>query len=285
MAFHTPQATAMKDRQQQYQMYLQQQQQQQQQPFSLLFSPPPGGSPTVKKTSDKPKQSPVHNIPNIFEVTPGSTPRSRRRSMTPASSMAKDTPPPPPGQGLLDSPGFPGPSRFGAMYGATPHGATKGQDGYGAEDMAVSPAEVPQSQAFPAILQEPSGYVTADLSLQTLADHEPTRWVTVFGFNQSDAALVIGEFSKCGEIVDFGTFNDGPGVNWMHIKYSVRFKVKIDSFSLHLTWGNNNSSESSNPQMERFQWHIPVDSCRTNTTPSVRCFAMEISYQPRAWWV
>lgn len=232
MAFHTPQPSGLKDRQQQYQLHLQQQQQQQQQqqPFSLLFSPPPGGSSVVKKTAEKAKQSPVHAIPNIFETTPyetipgapGSTPRSRRRSMTPASSMAKDTPPPPPGQSLLDSPGFPGPS-FGNMYGATPHhGASKEPDGYGAEDMAVSPAGGPQSQAFPEIPQEPNGYIPADLSLQTVEDHEPTLWVTVFGFNQSDAALVVGEFSKCGDIVDFGTFNDGPGVNWMHIKYSVR---------------------------------------------------------------
>jgi nuclear pore complex protein Nup53 len=54
---------------------------------------------------------------------------------------------------------------------------------------------------------------------RALREYEST-WVTVFGFPQADVPLVLREFGKCGDIVQFGSFEDGPHCNWLHISYS-----------------------------------------------------------------
>jgi hypothetical protein len=43
----------------------------------------------------------------------------------------------------------------------------------------------------------------------------------VFGFAHNDLPLVLREFGKCGDIMQFGTFGDAPQANWIHINYAV----------------------------------------------------------------
>jgi nuclear pore complex protein Nup53 len=208
MSFHTPQTAGNKE----------------QQPFSLLFSP-------SMKAADGQKHSPlgrsssVTPTPHFGGATQGSfgaagareqpTPPSRRRSLTPASSMAKDTPPPPPADSLLDSPGLGGPT-LNAW-------ATAGDAGGGVEDMSTSPiGGVQQQQQHGGVLPpHVAAAVAGDYAAagRALREYEST-WVTVFGFSQADVPLVLREFGKCGDIVQFGSFEDGPHCNWLHINYS-----------------------------------------------------------------
>ena len=41
-------------------------------------------------------------------------------------------------------------------------------------------------------------------------------WVTVYGFNPEDQAAVLREFSKCGDILRFGSGREDR-VNWIHL--------------------------------------------------------------------
>lgn len=184
----------------------------QQQPVSLLFSPSLKAtdgqkhSPAALGRSPSTTPGPFGAAPAAGFGAPGATPPSRRRSLTPASSMAKDTPPPPPADSLLDSPGLGG-AAFGGWATADPGGV---------EDMATSP-----SGAAPAAPPQPSAaagdYAAAGRALR---DYDST-WVTVFGFSQADVPAVLSEFGKCGDVVGFGTYEDGPHVNWLHIKFAV----------------------------------------------------------------
>ena len=58
--------------------------------------------------------------------------------------------------------------------------------------------------------------------MYSVEDYE-SRWVQVYGFNGGDLPLVLREFSKCGEIVDFGHASDGPYVNWVYIGFDSKF--------------------------------------------------------------
>ena len=58
--------------------------------------------------------------------------------------------------------------------------------------------------------------------MYSVEDYE-SRWVQVYGFNGGDLSLVLREFSKCGEIVDFGHASDGPYVNWVYIGFDSKF--------------------------------------------------------------
>jgi len=210
MSFHTPQSAGNKE----------------QQPFSLLFSP-------SMKAADGQKHSPLGRSSSItptphfgaqqsFGAVPRqeqSTPPSRRRSLTPASSMAKDTPPPPPADSLLDSPGLAGPS---LNTWATTHPGEAGAGGV--EDMSTSPiggVHNLQQQHGSALPTHVAAAVAGDYAAagRALRDYEST-WVTVYGFSQADVPLVLREFGKCGDIVHFGSFEDGPHCNWLHINYA-----------------------------------------------------------------
>jgi nuclear pore complex protein Nup53 len=50
--------------------------------------------------------------------------------------------------------------------------------------------------------------------------------VTIYGFHQNDLPLVLKEFSKCGDIVEFGSFDDGPYVNWTHVCYESKYAAQ-----------------------------------------------------------
>lgn len=136
------------------------------------------------------------------------TPSSRRRSLTPASSRQMDTPPPPPMDSLLDSPRgvgagpVPWPSQDGAedmQVSTSPYGGARG-------GAAPAPAAAAPSRE----LARPAG--------GDVAGYEDT-WVTVFGFGPNDLPLVMREFSKAGDILQFGTFGEASQVNWVHLQY------------------------------------------------------------------
>lgn len=139
-------------------------------------------------------------------VAAGPTPSSRRRSLTPASSRQMDTPPPPPMDSLLDSPGG-----LGLSSAAWP------LDQDGVEEMQVSTS--PYAVAARAAGM-PAAAVGQELARAAHAfEALDETWVTVFGFCQADLPLVIREFSKAGDIQQFGTFGEGAAVNWIHIEY------------------------------------------------------------------
>ena len=46
------------------------------------------------------------------------------------------------------------------------------------------------------------------------------EWVTVFGFQPSQLQTIMREFSRCGDIRNFGSFRE-EFVNWVHIQYAV----------------------------------------------------------------
>ena len=48
----------------------------------------------------------------------------------------------------------------------------------------------------------------------------PDEWVTVFGFQPAQLQTVMREFSRCGDIQNFGSFREDH-VNWVHIQYAV----------------------------------------------------------------
>lgn len=50
-------------------------------------------------------------------------------------------------------------------------------------------------------------------------------WVTVFGFTAQEQHIVLREFAKCGNIVQFGNGREDR-VNWLHLQYSVSLSPK-----------------------------------------------------------
>lgn len=48
-------------------------------------------------------------------------------------------------------------------------------------------------------------------------------WVTVYGFSPDDLPLVLREFQRCGDILQWGTFGASPQSNFMHIQYQNKY--------------------------------------------------------------
>lgn len=44
-------------------------------------------------------------------------------------------------------------------------------------------------------------------------------WVTIYGFSQTDIPLILKEFAKCGDILQWGTFGQ-PQANFIHVQVS-----------------------------------------------------------------
>lgn len=188
--------------------------------FSLLFSPP-------SKSAD-PQQQQASPLARSTSKTPGSTagkgafatreytPSSRRRSATPASSVGRETPPPP-FASLFDTMGLPRDHREG---GKTPLSVDE------AVDMATSPV----AGVLEAAPQQPSlrqqNVAPMALGSQPNVQDYDSCWVTIYGFHQSDLPLVLKEFSKCGDIFEFGSFDDGPYVNWTHVCYENKYAAQ-----------------------------------------------------------
>lgn len=48
-------------------------------------------------------------------------------------------------------------------------------------------------------------------------------WVTVYGFSPDDLPLVLKEFQRCGDILQWGTFGASSQSNFMHIQYQNKY--------------------------------------------------------------
>lgn len=58
---------------------------------------------------------------------------------------------------------------------------------------------------------------------EVLSDAEAEHWVTVYGFTRDEKSLVLREFQRDGDIVNFGTFSDvGASSNWLHVRFATK---------------------------------------------------------------
>lgn len=58
---------------------------------------------------------------------------------------------------------------------------------------------------------------------EVLSDSEAEHWVTVYGFSKDEKALVLREFQRDGDIVNFGDFNEnGESTNWLHVRFATK---------------------------------------------------------------
>ncbi len=48
-------------------------------------------------------------------------------------------------------------------------------------------------------------------------------WVTVYGFAAEDLPALLGEFQKCGDVLQWGSFGAPPGANFVHIQYQNQY--------------------------------------------------------------
>lgn len=186
-------------------------------PFHVLFSPPVRSDPLAEKQQSSPLARSASKPPSDRNVGDGShshlfrdyTP-ARRRSKTfspmrggeQGSGERQDTgsgreTPPPPTVSMFQN---------GSLYND--------------ENMATQDSEsAPRGREsrMPREVLLPAG--------KRVEDYEHT-WVTVYGFHQNDLPLVLKEFSKCGDIVDFGHGNDGPYVNWTYICFDTKYAAQ-----------------------------------------------------------
>lgn len=174
---------------------------------SLLFTPKVGESKTAVPDymSPKPSRSPSTGYrtgTRERSMSPGSF---RRRSLTPSGSY-RETPPPPPADSLLDSP-------IGALPMAYSLEASR-------QDAAA--AAGPSTSAAPGPPAAWSAYGMQAAPVQEAVD----GWITVFGFAPGQLELVLQEFSKCGDILQFGTFGQGATANWVHIQYENKYAAQ-----------------------------------------------------------
>ena len=57
----------------------------------------------------------------------------------------------------------------------------------------------------------------------SLSDSEAEHWVTVYGFSKDEKAIVLREFQRDGDIVNFGAFNErSNAVNWLHVRFATK---------------------------------------------------------------
>lgn len=91
--------------------------------------------------------------------------------------------------------------------------ATRGTPGVGRP--AASPAVPPPLQATTNFgYQQPSQQQDYD-----------DVWVTVYGFSQQDAPLVLQEFHRCGDIINWGNYGQ-PQANYMHIQFQNKYAAQ-----------------------------------------------------------
>ncbi|KAK9833201.1 hypothetical protein WJX74_009964 [Apatococcus lobatus] len=177
---------------------------------SLLFTPRSGdlkGQPDFRTPRAARSPSSGYGKSGMRE---GSTPR--RRSLSPSGSAQRDAapPPPPPSESLLDSPAS---HSLSPWARTAPAGDKGGEAGPSSQPAAAGPppsATLQESFAQPR--QQPQAQVPSD------------EWVTVFGFQPAQLQTVMREFSRCGDIQNFGSFREDH-VNWVHVQYANKWQT------------------------------------------------------------
>ncbi|GAX74822.1 hypothetical protein CEUSTIGMA_g2269.t1 [Chlamydomonas eustigma] len=70
------------------------------------------------------------------------------------------------------------------------------------------------------------GQGVMDLSYErTFAPEYEDVWVTVFGFAPGDTSLILKEFSKCGDILQWGSYGQ-PNSNFLHLQYQNKYAAQ-----------------------------------------------------------
>lgn len=63
------------------------------------------------------------------------------------------------------------------------------------------------------------------MRLEPMGQSEDT-WVTVFGFGGDDLPLVLREFQRCGDILQWGTFGSSTQSNFIHMQYQTKYAAQ-----------------------------------------------------------
>ena len=187
-------------------------------PISLLFSPPTSDPLAEKQSSPLARSAtkaardevnaPFHPFRDYTPVhrrrnTPSSSNRQASPLLSGGGPSTSPSPPPPPTMSLFDT--------AGGEASASPMNVSGGKGQYGDRRQSLGR---PPAQQIPVLHHG-----------MRVEDYEDC-WVTVYGFHQNDVPLVLKEFSKCGEIVDFGHFTDGPYVNWIHVCFDTKYAAQ-----------------------------------------------------------
>ena len=69
----------------------------------------------------------------------------------------------------------------------------------------------------------PSNTNAAFTASVALSEAEAEHWVTVYGFTKDDKSIILREFQRDGDIVNFGSFDEsGRSVNWLHVRFATK---------------------------------------------------------------
>jgi nuclear pore complex protein Nup53 len=82
--------------------------------------------------------------------------------------------------------------------------------------------------AVPPPMQSLSPMVSAaerDEGMQYEQPQYGDVWVTAFGFSQQDTPLILGELSKCGDILQWGMFGQA-NANYIHVQFQNKYAAQ-----------------------------------------------------------
>ena len=91
--------------------------------------------------------------------------------------------------------------------------------------------DTPGTNPSPPLFSTPTAAAAAAAPATGLMGLEPApqahdSWVTVYGFTPSELPLVLKEFQKCGDILQWGTFGASPQSNFIHIQYQSPYAAQ-----------------------------------------------------------
>jgi nuclear pore complex protein Nup53 len=86
----------------------------------------------------------------------------------------------------------------------------------------ASPTAAGEQQAAAAAAAAQAAGAGSMLRVEPYGQADDT-WVTVFGFGADDLPLVLREFQRCGDILQWGTFGASPQSNFMHIEFQTKY--------------------------------------------------------------
>ena len=89
----------------------------------------------------------------------------------------------------------------------------------------AAPSQTPGDQPPPAAAAAAQAGAGAGSSLARAEQQAQAEdsWVTVYGFLPDDLPLVLQEFQRCGDILQWGTFGSSPQSNFTHIQYQNKY--------------------------------------------------------------
>jgi Nup53/35/40-type RNA recognition motif len=100
------------------------------------------------------------------------------------------------------------------------------------------------------------------------------QWVIVYGFKAGYVDLLLREFSKCGEILQHGTFGAPASANWLYLQFQVPM------FSLSHVDGLHTQISHAHATSDAFcLWHTRLTAAETFCVPPVlQCHVLPTAY-------